>query len=583
MSGGSGTTQREHPGPVEAGYRAALESLERNGAIGKIAGRDPGLWTEDPAAARVIANRLGWLDSPVWGRERIPELGAFAERVRGLGVTRVLLLGMGGSSLAPEVFARVLGPGPGAPALHVLDSTVPAAVRTAESETRLDRTFFLVSSKSGKTLETLSQYRYFRARVTAAGVSDPAGRFAVITDPGSELDRLAASEGIPTVFRNPPDIGGRYSALSYFGLVPAALLGVRLDAVLGRALRERDACLAPGPGNAALRLGALLGAAARAGRDKLTILAPPSLRPLGFWIEQLVAESTGKSGTGIVPVEGEPPGTPAAYGRDRVFAVLGLADDPSPALDGLADEMQRAGSPVVTMTLEDRDSIAAAFYRWEVATAVAGAVLRINPFDEPNVQESKDNTARILSAPPAEGRAAAPRVRRDGVEVYAGDALWKRIGAGSPGEPDLDRVLRAFLALARPGDYLALLAYLERTAAAESAFDRLRRLIRDALRLPVLQGYGPRYLHSIGQLYKGGPPSGLFLILTRAHEADIDIPGAPYRFGDLNAAQAQGDLESLESHGKPALRLHLASGPDPGLSTLIAAAEHALVALTAGA
>jgi glucose-6-phosphate isomerase len=557
----------------------------RDEAVRRLFRRDASLWTDEPEAARGIKGRLGWLDSPGWARERIPELRAFADGVRERGAERALLLGMGGSSLAPEVFARVLGPAPGALSLDVLDSTVPAAVRAAERTAPLDRTFVLVSSKSGKTLETRSQYRYFRARLEALGIPGPAGRFAAVTDPGSELDRLAKSEGIDAVFRNPPDIGGRYSALSYFGLVPAALLDAPLETLLSRAEEARAECMRPGADNPALRLGALLGAAAKAGRDKLTLLSPPALRPLGYWIEQLVAESTGKSGTGIVPVEGEPAGSPGAYGDDRVFVLLSLAGERAEPLKALAQELRRSGAPVAEMTLEDPASLADAFYRWEVATALAGVVLGINPFDEPNVQESKDNTARILSAFEEEGtmRPGVPRCRDGAIEAYAGAAVWDRVAPGAGTDPSLDRILGRFLSIAQPGDYVALLAYLEQTAAAEAAFSRLRSLVRDALRLPVLQGYGPRYLHSIGQLYKGGPPTGIFLIFTEPDSEDLDIPEAGYRFGDLKTAQALGDLASLESHGKPALRLHLGSGSESGLHRVIQAFERALVTRAARA
>jgi glucose-6-phosphate isomerase len=579
------SVQREHPGPVEAGYRAALEALVRDEAIPRLYRRDASLWTDDPDAAKGIENRLGWLDSPGWARERIPELRAFADRVRERGIARALLLGMGGSSLAPEVFARVLGPAAGAPSLDVLDSTVPAAVRSAERAAPLDKTFVLVSSKSGKTLETRSQYRYFRARLEAEGLPEAAGRFAAVTDPGSELDRLARSEGIAAVFRNPSDIGGRYSALSYFGLVPAALLGAPLDTLLSRAEEARAECMRPGTDNPALRLGALLGAAAKAGRDKLTLLVPPRLRPLGYWIEQLVAESTGKSGTGIVPVEGEPPGSPAAYGDDRIFVLLTLADEPPEPLESLTRELRRSGAPVAEMKLEDRSSLADAFYRWEVATAVAGVVLGINPFDEPNVQESKDNTARILDAFEQEGamRPGVPQLRDGAIEAYTGAAVWERVAPGAGAVTSLDKVLGRFLSLAQPGDYVALLGYLERTDPTEASFARLRSLIRDALRLPVLQGYGPRYLHSIGQLYKGGPPTGLFLLFTEPDAEDLQIPEARYRFGDLKSAQALGDLASLQSHGKPAIRLHLGSGAESGLNRVIRAAERALVTRAARA
>jgi len=576
------TSTSEFAGAVDAAYRAALDSLVREHAVGRLFARDAALWKKDPEHQKIILNRLGWLEAPSWLRARIEELAAFAADVRAEGFTRVLLLGMGGSSLAPEVLAMVMRVSPGAPTLEVLDSTDPAAVRTAETSHRLDRTFFLVSSKSGRTIETLSQYRYFRTRLESSGIRDAGRRFAAITDPGSALDRLAREEHLRRVFLNPVDIGGRYSALSYFGMVPAALLGIHLEGFAERASQAAEVAANPDPArNDPLRLGAFLGAAAKAGRDKLTLLTSPTLRPLGYWIEQLIAESTGKEGRGIVPIEGEPLGFARYYSPDRCFVSITLAFEPVPELTSLGAELRQAGAPWVEITLEDRTELAGQFYRWEVATAIAGAVLEINPFDEPNVQESKDNTAAILMEVERTGKAPTgePRSREDGVDVFASEKLWSALTSQTPGHPSLEMLLGRFFALKKPGDYLAILAYLERTAATESSFAQLRREIRDAVRIPVLQGYGPRYLHSIGQLFKGGPDTGMFLEITADSREDLMIPGSPVTFGKLELAQALGDARSLDAREKPTIRLHISGSVAEGLATISHAVERALVAL----
>jgi transaldolase/glucose-6-phosphate isomerase len=538
--------QTEHRGALEESFQGALRALVSGDAIGRLVARDPGLWSDDPAHATVIRSRLGWLNAPSWLGERIPELETFSSDLRARGFTRILLLGMGGSSLAPEVFKRCLTAGPGAPILDVLDSTDPGAVRAAEGAARLDRTFFLVASKSGTTLETLSQYRYFRSRLETEGVQDRGSRFAAVTDAGSALDKLAGDEGFQAVFRNPPDIGGRYSALSYFGMVPAAILNLDLGALASSAAAARAEALDPDPArNGALRLGALLGAAARGGRDKLTLLTAPFLRPLGFWIEQLVAESTGKEGTGIVPVEGEPLGAAHHYGADRIFVSIEIWNEPVPDLERLERELTRAGAAWVRIRLADREQIAGEMYRWEVATAIASVLLRVDPFDEPNVQESKDATRRILDAFDADGSMPAPEpVARDhGIEIAASPTLWTRLTSGAPAHPSLEMVLNRFFGLARPGEYAALLAYVPRSAGTEAAFALMRRAVRNALRIPVLQGYGPRYLHSNGQLYKGGQLTRLFLVLTAEPEVDGARPGARHTFGEVETAKAIGDFE----------------------------------------
>lgn len=576
------TRQSEFPGSVDVAYRTALLAMVRDAAVELLRSRDPGLWKQGATLDASIRNRLGWIDAPRWLTERVPELIAFAADVRGAGFTRVLLLGMGGSSLAAEVLQQVCVAGPGAPALDVIDSTDPAAIAGAEAAGRLDHTFFLVASKSGTTIETLCQYRYFRALVDAAGLPNPGASFAAITDPDSALDRMATKEGFRRVFRNPPDVGGRYSALTYFGGVPSALLGLDLESFARRAEAAREESLADSAErNRAFRLGTLIGAAAMAGRDKLTILTTPTLRPLGYWIEQLVAESTGKNGTGIIPVEGEPLGPAHHYGSDRILVTITLEGESDAEIARLSADLGAAGTPTIRIDLGDRDAVAGEFYVWEAATALAGAVLQVNPFDEPNVQESKDKTAAILASFERAGAIPAeePRTRGDGIEIYAPDQVWARLQAGAPSMPSLEMVLNRFLALAEPGGYLAILAYLERTAAAEASFSLLRRAVRNAVHIPVLQGYGPRYLHSIGQLFKGGPTTGMFLEITVADPTDIAIPGRKLSFGQLKSAQALGDFEALAERERPILRLHLTQGADQGLKAVAHAVERALAAM----
>ncbi len=575
-------SQRELLGSFEREYRDALGLLVRTRAVERLHDRDPELWKAGEPHASVIRNRLGWLDAPRWLDERIAELTAFAADVREGAFTHVILLGMGGSSLAPEVLHRICHPGPGAPTLDVLDSTDPGAVLHAESASRLDRTFFLVSSKSGKTIETLSQYRYFRARIEAEGLPEPGKRFAAVTDAGSPLDRLGSEEGFRRVFRNPADVGGRYSAITYFGMAPAALLGLNLRGFVEQARAAREESLLTAPdANGALRLGALLGAAALAGRDKLTILTAPALRPLGYWIEQLIAESTGKEGTGIVPVEGEPLGPAHHYGSDRLFLSITHRGEPEPDLERLEAETRRDGAPWVRIELPHADAIAGEFYRWEIATALAAAVMGIDPFDEPNVQESKDNTEEILGGLERTGSILQdpPRAHGEGIEFHAPDPVWARLQSGAPSMPSLEMLLNRFLTLAGPGDYFAILAYLERNAPSEASFALLRRAIRNATHVPVLAGYGPRYLHSIGQLFKGGPPRGLFLELTAADPSDLPIPGRKFSFGQLKAAQALGDFAALGRRERPAIRLHLTRGVEAGLRAVADAVERAVTTM----
>lgn len=561
------SSQHVSPGRFPETLTRHLIQFQREGFLSQLWARRPHLWHAEPAHHAVASNRLGWLD-PVGllGTHR-DAVASWAEGARA-GAREIVLLGMGGSSLAAEVIARVAAPGAG-PRFTVLDSTDPDTIRALTARLDPARTLFLVASKSGTTVETISHLAHFYAFVAAAR-HNPGSAFVAVTDAGSSLERLAAERRFARVFLNPADIGGRYSALSLFGMVPAALMGIELTTVTDRVAAMAAACApdAPTYENPALMLGTLLGTAALGGADKLTLLISPSVRPLGAWIEQLVAESTGKDGKGLVPIDGEPPDR-AAYGRDRCFAALRIVGDHAPEFDRAVHTARDTGAPFVEIALPDRLSLFAEFFKWEVATAVAAALLRVDPFDEPNVQESKDKTRAILDRASQHGalHAPPPDAHDDRLALW-----WEAPGAA----PTPESILTSLFAEAHPGMYLALLAYLDQREAVEDALTRLRRRLGPALGLPTLVGYGPRYLHSIGQLFKGGPPTGLFIVLTADHAEDVPIPGAPYTFGRLETAQALGDVEALREHERPVLRVHLKGDVVTAIEALERAADAAL-------
>jgi transaldolase/glucose-6-phosphate isomerase len=512
-------------GSVDLAVARRLDAMDAAHLPKRIWEHDPTVWKDDPDTPE-IRDRLGWLTVGKAMAQQAKALAAFADEVRA-EFGRVVLCGMGGSSLAPEVLWRTFGAAPGYPALHVLDSTDPRAVRQAEQGGDLARTLFIISSKSGTTQESDSFFRYFWERTGGRG-----SQFVAITDPGTALERLASERGFRRTFSNPPDIGGRYSALSFFGLVPAALIGVDVAALLHRAHRMAEACAAavPAPDNPGAWLGAILGEAALAGRNKATFVLSPGIASFGLWVEQLIAESTGKERKGILPVADEPLGAPDVYTADRVFVSMRLAAEGDGAAAARLVDLEAAGHPVVNLRLDDRYDLGQEFFRWEFATAVAGAVLGINPFDQPNVAESKANTKAVLA-------------RRDPPSP-----------AASPAE------LERFLAGIHPGDYLAIMAYLPPTPENDRRLAAIRLGLRNRLKVATTLGYGPRFLHSTGQLHKGGPPIGHFLQITQPSPEDLAIPGEPFGFRELEAAQAEGDLRALRSRGRPAIRVD-----DPGL------------------
>jgi glucose-6-phosphate isomerase len=553
---------------LEAAVASRLEAFTTDRVAERLWAKDGSLWAASDKPADEVAAWLGWLDLPDAMAARVTELEHFARGVREDGYRRAAVLGMGGSSLAPEVFSRVFawagGPGgtgaasPDGLELRVLDSTHPDVVRGFRSWASSQRTLFCVSSKSGTTTEP-------NAYQAAMSEIAPALDFVAITDPGTALEELARVQEFRAILAAPPDVGGRYSALTVFGLVPAALVGVDLAALLERARGMADACrTAEAAANPGLALGAFMGEAALAGRDKLTILAPARLESLGDWAEQLVAESTGKRGTGIVPIVGEPLGDVDAYADDRAFVVVTLADEPDDALRRLAAELATAGHPVRHIELADPLDVGAEFVRWEVATAVAGIALGIDPFDQPNVQESKDATRELLEAYRTRGALPEPMplVAEPGLAVSADPA------ALGDAPVTVEGAIGALLAGARAGtDYVAVLAYLPPDATVVDRLQRIRARIRDATGAATTLGFGPRFLHSTGQLHKGGPDSGIFLQLTADPEKDLPIAGWEETFGTLIAAQALGDLTALQRRGRRAVRLHLAD-LDAGLARL---------------
>jgi len=514
--------------PVET----RLRQLDEQAVARRIQEKDASLWKSDPAAQGEIKERLGWLTVVDRMEESVPDLVRLRDQLLQEGFRDVVLMGMGGSSLAPEVFRTTFGTGERGLDVHVVDTTDPAAITALQESLDLARTIFIVASKSGTTTETLSHYQYFLVETRSN-----TNQFIAITDPGTPLAALA-ERIFRQVFLNPPDIGGRYSALSYFGLVPAALGGVDVAAVLDRAQMVVHACApsVPAAENPGAWLGAVLGEAALAGRDKITIVAPTEVPRFGLWAEQLLAESTGKEGKGLIPVADEPLGTPAVYGDDRLFVrivVEGQAEA-SPALDGLA----AAGHPVVTLTMRDPLDLGAEFFRWEYATAVAGAVLGINAFDQPNVQEAKDITKEVLSQ-------RRPATVGEGIS-------W----AGQSGS-SLEAAIQSLLKQVKPHDYVALMAYVPPAAETDQALTAIRVAIRDQHRVATTVGYGPRFLHSTGQLHKGGPNSGVFLQIVGDDPVDLQIPGASYSFGQLKQAQAYGDYLALRKHGRRVLRVQV--------------------------
>lgn len=565
------------PGKLETAARAAIEKLRAERFPARLWERDASLWKSEPDIQRQIRNALGWLTVGRGTTAGLRTLLEFVGRARKQEFKYAVLLGMGGSSLCPDVCAATFGTVPGFLELQVLDSTVPASVIAAEKSVQLEKTLFIVSSKSGGTIETLSFYKYFYDRVRSIQGDAAGDHFLAITDPRTPLEHLAREKKFRAIFPGAADVGGRFSALSVFGIVPAALAGVDVKALLERGEAMARACgpevaVDESPG---ATLGAILGAAALNGRDKLTFVMSPGIYTFADWAEQLIAESTGKEGKVIVPVVREHLRGPEAYGDDRIFVHMSLAGEVDESVVQKLEALSGAGHPVVRITLEDRLDLGGEFFRWEVATAAAGALLGINPFDQPNVAESKDNTSRLLAEFKSSGRLPedSPLAGVPGLKVYSDGETAQRL-AGS--RKDLVELLSAYLSMARRDDYVALLAYIHAASSHKALLKTIHMRLADGLKVASTAGYGPRYLHSTGQLHKGDAGRGLFLLITADDSEDVPIPGEPYTFSVLKLAQALGDFQSLAAKKRRVLRVHLGKNVQAGLDRLLGALEQVL-------
>ncbi len=544
-----------------------LAQLDRQKITRRIWDKDPSVWKEESVHQQVISTRLGWLNIVNADEAFFAPVYALRDEVRARGYSHALLLGMGGSSLAAEVMRRTFGVLPGFPDMIVLDTTDPQAITLAAEAIDLDNTLFIVSTKSGSTVETISLYKHFFSLVEARRGASAGEQFCAITDAGSPLEKTARDKGFKYLFLNPEDIGGRYSVLSYFGLVPAAIMGLDLDRLLGSARTMASACArnVPTISNPGAWLGAAMGHLALQGRDKVSLIASSAISSFGLWAEQLIAESTGKEGKGIVPVANVTPDDPRDFDDDRFFVYLRL-DDARGHSDRLVDDLRSAGHPVMTLHLADAYDLGGEFFRWEFATAVAGHLLQINPFDQPNVQESKANTKRLLDHIAEHGDLPeeAPVLEENGLKLYAdsrtAETLRRIVRQRGFDYGDLVNMLLAHMSLAGSGDYIALMAYLAPTQRHNQLLEAIRQELRHATVRAVTLGYGPRFLHSTGQLHKGGPNNGVFIQITVENYEKIPIPGEPYDFMLLKRAQAQGDLEALQAKQRRVVRFHLPEG-----------------------
>jgi glucose-6-phosphate isomerase len=551
----------------------AVADWQANSKVDRFWQKNSSLWTADGEE-----NWLGWIDIVERQRQDLANLSELGADVETGGFKTVLLLGMGGSSLCPEVLAETFGQQPEFPALRILDSTDPAQVKAVRDSLNLEETLVIVASKSGSTLEPniLKQY-FFEQMQDAVGAGQAGSHFVAITDPGSKMEQVAKADGFRYIFYGDPRIGGRYSALSNFGLVPATAAGLHTGRLLDEAAKAVAAAKqAPGD-NPAVELGLILGTAVNAGRDKLTIFTSPEIYDLGAWLEQLIAESTGKLGKGITPVDREAIGAPQIYGNDRIFVYVKLAGTADSSLDAKVAAIEAAGHPVIHIEISDLYEIFGQFFTWEVATAVAGSVMGINPFNQPDVESAKIETRALTEAYEKTGTLPErePVLVDGGIGIYATEAYADTLKFAAPAAT-LAGYLRAHLSQIHAGDYFAVLAFLPMFPEHEAAIQGFRHKVRDVKRVATCLGFGPRFLHSTGQDYKGGPNTGVFLQITAEHAVDVDVPGQTYSFGVVIDAQAAGDLAVLESRGRRALRVHVGADVAAGLKALAAAFDQAL-------
>jgi glucose-6-phosphate isomerase len=561
------------PEELRGAVDLAAADWQANNKVDRFWQKDPSLWTGDGEE-----KWLGWIDIVERQQKELPNLAELGADVETGGFKTVLLVGMGGSSLCPEVLAETFGRQTGFPALHIVDSTDPAQVKAAREKVKLKETLVIVSSKSGSTLEPniLKQY-FFEEMKYAVGADEVGSHFVAITDPGSKMEQVAKADGFRYIFYGDPQIGGRYSALSNFGMVAATVAGLDAGKLLAEAAKAvASAKLAPGE-NPAVELGLILGTAANAGRDKITIFTSPEIYDLGAWLEQLIAESTGKLGKGITPVDREAIAAPEVYGKDRIFAYIRLAGTADKSQDAKVAALEAAGHPVVHIEIADLYEIFGQFFSWEVATAVAGSVMGINPFNQPDVESAKIETRALTTAYEKTGQLPErePVLVDKGIKLYATEAYAGTLKAAAPAAT-LAGYLHAHLNQIHAGDYFAALAFLPMFPQYEAMIQGFRHKVRDAKRVATCLGFGPRFLHSTGQDYKGGPNTGIFLQITADSAVDVDIPGQKYSFGVVIEAQAAGDLAVLESRGRRAVRVHLGADVAAGLRTLAAAVDEAL-------
>ncbi|HAV10229.1 MAG TPA: glucose-6-phosphate isomerase [Dehalococcoidia bacterium] len=531
-----------HDNIVKTIIESALSDLDRRDIVRRIWQKDHTVWKPQPAE---ITNRLGWLTVADLMREHLAALQSFALDIANSGIKHIVLLGMGGSSLGAEVLRQTFGTTHGFPELIILDSTVPDSIRFVKDSIDLHHTLFMVSSKSGSTTEPLMFYRYFRELIESTIGSEKAGEhFIAITDSGTPLADIAARDGFRRVFTNPADIGGRYSVLSYFGLAPAVAAGININLLIERSRLMKAACASHVPiqDNPAVHLGAYMGSLALQGRDKLTLFTSPSVHSFGLWLEQLIAESTGKEGKGIIPIVDEPLYDVFLYGEDRCFVYLRCQKDDNSITDNMIKTLASSGHPILTIDIQDIYDLGAEFYRWEFATAVAGALLQINPFDQPNVQQSKRETESILD------QYARSQRLPENTDIQSPSALFAGV---------------------EKNDYCAIMAYMRQTPQTDEQLTELRRRITKKYGIATTLGYGPRFLHSTGQLHKGGPGSGIFLQIVIDTESDIPVPGAPYTFGIIAAAQALGDIKALQSAQRRIASIRLPADKDMAIQKVM--------------
>ena len=563
------------PESLAAAVKATVADWQSGGKIGRLWQRDATLWTGSDES-----NWLGWLDIVDEQVAQQDQLQKVAKEVQQRGFQHVLLLGMGGSSLCPEVLRMTFGRFTHFPTLHVLDSTDPAQVKAFEHQIDIPKTLFIVSSKSGSTLEPniFKQYFFERTR-QAVGVTKAGSHFIAITDPGSKMQQVAEADRFLHIFFGRPSIGGRYSALSNFGMVPAAVMGMDTKKFLGHAAEMVSVCKATAvEQNPGATLGIILGTAAKAGHDKVTIITSPGISDLGAWLEQLIAESTGKIGKGIIPVDRENLAAPDAYGKDRLFVYVTLESGADADQDAKVAAIEKAGHPVVCIAMSDIYELGAEFFRWEIATAVAGAIIGINAFNQPDVEASKIATRNLTSEYEKNGSLPAekPVVEDGGIKLFTDEKNAAELAKAAGGDQSLAGYLKAHLARIKDGDYFAVLGYIQMNDENEASLQSVRHAVRDKKRVATCLGFGPRFLHSTGQAYKGGPNSGVFLQVTCDDSVELPVPGQRYTFGVVKAAQARGDFQVLAERGRRALRVHLKGNLKAGLATLQAAVQKAL-------